>query len=89
MIFYLTVLDHRNTVFCFFDPDLSAVAAMFYSWLANQDLDAWDFVLYAEAITELMRVSLVDDEPPSVNVGRHELFLKVISKDESRILGED
>lgn len=78
MTFYLTILHDTKMTFCFFDRNLSAVAAMFYSWLNNKRKpDATEFIQWSEAITELMRDAMIEDEPPSVRVGNFELFLKV------------
>jgi hypothetical protein len=90
MTFYLTVLHDTNMTFCFFDRNLSAVAAMFYSWLNNKRKpDATELLQWSEAITELMRDAMIEDEPPSVRVGSFELFMKVSIGYESGIMGED
>ena len=77
MTFYLTILHDTTMTFCFFDRNLSAVALMFYSWLNNRTPEATEFIQWSEAINELMRDAMIEDEPPSVRVGNFELFMKV------------
>ena len=77
MQFQLTVLHESTMAFFFSDSELSAVALMFYSWLNNRKPDATEFMKWSEAITELMRDAMTDDEPPSVTVGNFEIFMKV------------
>jgi len=50
---------------------------MFYSWLNNRKPDATEFIKWSDAVAELMRDAMIEDEPPSVRVGNFELFMKV------------
>jgi hypothetical protein len=77
MTYYLTILHDTTMTFLFCDGELSAVVLMFYSWLNNRKPDATEVVKWSDAVAELMRDAMIEDEPPSVRVGNFELFLKV------------
>lgn len=77
MKFQLSVLHDNTMLFLFCDGELSAVVLMFYSWLNNRKPDATEVVKWSEAIAEVMRDAMIEDEPPSVRVGNFELFMKV------------